>query len=77
LIFLPLAQISKLLSHNGNAAFQLWWAFVLMADAEIAKVDDCYAKAQMSNHLPYSVCAVDILASVCLHDLVGHNLDII
>jgi hypothetical protein len=23
LIFLPLAQISKLLSHNGNAAFQL------------------------------------------------------
>jgi hypothetical protein len=25
----------------------------------------------------YSVCAVDILASICLHDLVGHNFDIL
>jgi hypothetical protein len=52
---------------------------VLMADAEIAEVDDRTSKAQ-GNVEPlaaYSVCAVDILASVCLHDLVDHNLDML
>jgi hypothetical protein len=50
---------------------------VLTADAEIAEVDDRYAKAQGSVEplAPCSVCDVDILASVCLHELVGHNLD--
>lgn len=50
-----------------------------MADAEIAEVDDRYAEAQgnVEPLAPYSVCAVDILGDVCLHDLVGHNLDIL
>jgi hypothetical protein len=52
---------------------------VLTADAEIAEVDDRYAKAQgnVEPLAPCSVCTVDILASVCLHEFVGHNLDIL
>lgn len=50
---------------------------VLTADAEIAEVDDRYTKAQgnVEQLAPCSRCAVDILASVSFHELVGHNLD--